>query len=233
MTSHHVVFVRYSGGKLKEMEDDALATLIRNSTHQDYSIRVIDNWTRREPLTALWNRTMRESDAPVVTYLNSDCWVGPGWDVAILAAFATDDHVTIACAAPHANMGEQTVPSTAGTPMGHDQDELARIARNCRVLWPCQVRDARIYGFCLSVRRSAWAVLGGFDESIPLYGADDEFCQRARDAGWRTVCVMDAYCWHQGEASSRVAQAAGRINLEEEREKGRRLFAAKERPSTQ
>ena len=221
LPSHEIVVIRYSGGKLRAMEDDVLAAVTRNSHASYYALRVIDNWDANRPLTEVWNRAIREACADVVTLLNSDCWVAPSWDVAVLRAVTEDPRIAIA--APLANVGAESgdAPDTSDP----SQASLARAAKLCAEKWPGKVRDARIYGFCLSVRKSSWVALNGFDERIPLYGADDEFRMRAVKAGRRAVVVMDAYCWHKGEASARVAQAAGRMDLDLERARGRKLFA--------
>lgn len=219
--SHLVAFVRYSGGKLRELEDAALAALARSSMLKSWSLDVIDNWDVNDPLTSIWQRVMRDSRHDLVTYLNSDCFVAPRWDVETVHAFARD--MTIGASGPSANMGAQTAGPEIGDVADPTPEALVRASQRC-AQFAGQVRDCRIYGFCLTIRRAAWQDVGGFNLAIPLYGADDEFCARLRARAWRTVAVLGAYCWHKGEASARVAEAAGRLRLAEERERGQRLY---------
>jgi GT2 family glycosyltransferase len=52
------------------------------------------------------------------------------------------------------------------------------------------------------VRRSAWEQLGGFDESMYLYGDDLDFCFRARRNGWKVWLAADAEFVHIGGGST-------------------------------
>jgi N-acetylglucosaminyl-diphospho-decaprenol L-rhamnosyltransferase len=52
------------------------------------------------------------------------------------------------------------------------------------------------------VRRATWEQLGGFDESIYLYGDDLDFCFRARRSGWKVWLTPDAEFLHIGGGST-------------------------------
>jgi GT2 family glycosyltransferase len=56
--------------------------------------------------------------------------------------------------------------------------------------------------FCLAMRRDAWEAIGSLDES---YGVgtleDDDYCMRARRAGFRLLCAEDVLVHHFGEGS--------------------------------
>lgn len=55
----------------------------------------------------------------------------------------------------------------------------------------------------LMVRRSAWAAVGGFDESFfPIWFEDVDFCKRLHDAGFRIVFLPEAAARHQGGHSA-------------------------------
>lgn len=217
-----VCFVRYSGGAIKGMEDAALATLCANTHAHDWSLRMVDNWDAREPLAALWNRVIDESTNPYVCLLNSDCFVGPGWDVGVLAALSQK---TVGAVGPYANQGQQCAPDGIADGDGTAPGQLTRMARLCRERFAGQIRDARLYGFCLTVARTAWRAAGGFDPAVPLYGNEEIFLERMKAKGWRAVIAQDSFAWHVGEASARVAQFAGRISVDAERERGRMALA--------
>jgi N-acetylglucosaminyl-diphospho-decaprenol L-rhamnosyltransferase len=54
-----------------------------------------------------------------------------------------------------------------------------------------------VSGAVLMCRRTAWQVLGGFDEEYPLYYEDIDLCRRARLAGWQVWLVPEVSALHQ------------------------------------
>ena len=57
----------------------------------------------------------------------------------------------------------------------------------------------RLMGFCLAFRREVLDKIGGFDGSFGKYGfEDDDFCWRARLAGFRLGIARDAFVHHYG-----------------------------------
>ena len=222
---HEVLFVRYSGGALKPMEDAALAQLCAATELPDWSVRVLDNWTRNENLSVIWNELIGESRAIHVTLLNSDCFVAPGWDAPILAAMHA--HPRIGAAGPCANQGPQAQlqPGNVSLPGAlPSPGELARAARLCREQNAGIVKDVHPYGFCLTLRREAWLDAGKFNPEIPLYGNEDDLLRRMRARAWRTAVIGDSYAWHRGGASAAVAARAGRLDIEAARAAGRKAL---------
>ena len=75
--------------------------------------------------------------------------------------------------------------------------------------------------FCAMIRRTAWEQLGGVDE---IYQAgsfeDDDFCLRARLAGYRLVVVTNAFVFHEGGRTF----ATNRVNLGELFARNQRIF---------
>jgi N-acetylglucosaminyl-diphospho-decaprenol L-rhamnosyltransferase len=68
-------------------------------------------------------------------------------------------------------------------------------------------------GAFLMVRRDVWNRLGGFDESFhPLWFEDVDFCERARQLGYRFVFTPEAAARHAG-AHSISQLAAGQRQL--------------------
>ena len=59
----------------------------------------------------------------------------------------------------------------------------------------------------LLVRRDVWDQLGGFDQAMPLFRDDVDFCWRAHAAGHRVRVVTDAVVYHL-EATARNRRAA-------------------------
>jgi N-acetylglucosaminyl-diphospho-decaprenol L-rhamnosyltransferase len=61
-------------------------------------------------------------------------------------------------------------------------------------------------GAALLIRMTAFADVGGFDESFFMYSEETDLCRRIRERGWRILFCPDAVFVHVGAAST--AQAA-------------------------
>jgi GT2 family glycosyltransferase len=59
-----------------------------------------------------------------------------------------------------------------------------------------------VTGCCLMFKREVYSIIGGLDESFPLYYEDTDFCTRARKAGYKVLYVPDAKMWHKVSYSS-------------------------------
>jgi GT2 family glycosyltransferase len=53
-------------------------------------------------------------------------------------------------------------------------------------------------GFAFFVRRDVWEELGGFDQDLPDYGNEVEFCRRITKSGRRIVWTQKSYIHHLG-----------------------------------
>ncbi len=149
------------------------------------------------------NAGMRATSADVVVLLNSDTIVTPGWLDRILDAFAELPEVGIA--GPLSNAATlQSVPSLredgrwARNPLGpHLTPALAAalVAAESDRRLP---RFPFINGFCFAIRREVLNAVGEFDELLFAsgYGEENDFSQRAREAGFDLAIVDDAYVYH-------------------------------------
>jgi len=226
-----VIFVRFG---LPEMEQDALAQLVRATRTRDWGLRIVDNWGNPETLTQLWNRVMYEEavgGADVAVLLNSDCWVASGWDDAVLAAFASDPRIAVV--GPQCNTGPSTAPPEVKQPRRREKGwpecvDVDRAGARCAELAFGRIRDCEVFGHCYAVRLSTFLDLLGLrpelDAGYTLYGSEQALSKRIRAAGYRTVAALGAYCYHVGEASGRATASKGVIDLDAERARGRSLY---------
>lgn len=60
-----------------------------------------------------------------------------------------------------------------------------------------------VSGTAMWVRKEAWKKLGGFDQSLFMYGEDVELCYRANQLGWVVMVNPKAAVTHLGRASDR------------------------------
>ena len=82
----------------------------------------------------------------------------------------------------------------------------------------------RLMGFCLLIRREVIDQIGLMDERFGIGNfEDDDYCRRARDAGWRLVVSQDAFIHHFGH---RTFDAAG-IDLNALLDRNRQIYDEK------
>jgi len=136
-----------------------------------------------------------------VILLNSDTEVTPGWLESLMRCLASDD--SIATATPWSNNGEiVSIPVFCqNTPPPTDAVTVAQVIRTCG--HPVYPALPTAVGFCMAISRKALDRIGVFDEATfgRGYGEENDYCQRAEQAGLRNVLCDDAYVVHHGAAS--------------------------------
>ncbi|RLT39122.1 MAG: glycosyltransferase, partial [Chloroflexi bacterium] len=165
------------------------------------------------------NRGLRHSRASFVVLLNSDTIVTPGWLDRLIACAESDSNIGIV--GPLSNTASyQSIPAlSAGgdwaenpLPAGYDVDRWAEeIAARSPRLYPAM---PLLNGFCLLIRRAVIEAIGYFDEDAfgAGYGEENDYCLRARAAGWGLALADDAYVFH---AQSRSYSHSRRLELSE------------------
>lgn len=138
-----------------------------------------------------------------VVLLNNDTEVAGDWLDRLLACAASDPR--IATVTPFSNNGSicsypwpESGSEVAVGPGVAAMDALFAEANAGLCLdLPTGV------GFCLYIRRAAWAEVGPFDvERFGAgYGEECDFCRRVAKAGWRNVIAADVFVYHQGSVS--------------------------------
>ncbi len=167
------------------------------------------------------NAGLRAAGGTVVVLLNSDTVVTAGWLDALLRAFDADPRCAVV--GPLSNTASwQSVPllSEGGDwasnplPEGVTVDEAGRMVAGRRAVHPAL---PFINGFCFAIRREALDAVGPLDEAnFPEgYGEENDWCVRARIAGWTLRVADDCYVWHaqsksfSHERRLRLAERAG------------------------
>lgn len=147
------------------------------------------------------NRAMAASRGDVIL-LNSDTIPAGRWYERLNACAASD--ARIATATPFSNNAE--ICSFPGFCRNNPPPEAPElVARAVAEAGPPEYPDLPTgVGFCLFIRGEALRRLGPFDTRFGRgYGEENDFCMRARAAGWRNVLCDDAYVVHLGGRSFR------------------------------
>lgn len=172
------------------------------------------------------NRGLRASTAPHVVLLNSDTIVPALWLEKLLECMYSGDDIGIV--GPLSNAASwQSVPerfNKAGgwavneLPPGYNVDEFSELVYlKSKAQFP---RVDFVNGFCLMISRKVLEALGYLDEeSFPQgYGEENDYCLRARDAGFELAIADQCYVYHAksksfGSASRKTLAAQGRTAL--------------------
>lgn len=176
---------------------------------------IVKHAARNQGFVRNCNWGMEESTAELLILLNSDTMVSPGWVDRFVAAFASDPAIGIASPisnfAPH--MRIEMVPGMSHLDMQEVLDQAG----------PPQYPDITTpEGFCFGVSRACMAAIGYFDLVFDDgYGEESDYCMRAKHAGFRTVCIDDAYIYHRGRASFGVDRRDALM------ERNRQIFLAR------
>jgi GT2 family glycosyltransferase len=164
------------------------------------------------------NHGMRLADTDVVL-LNSDTEVTGGWLQNLMVCLDSD--TSIATATPWSNNGEiVSIPKfCVANPAPPNPDAIAATINSCGQ--PSYPPMPTAVGFCMAISLRAIKQIGLFDEATfgRGYGEENDFCQRAEQAGMRNVLCDDTYVVHHGGASF------GPLGLKPDEESMQRLLA--------
>lgn len=146
------------------------------------------------------NHGMRLAGTDVVL-LNSDTEVAGGW-LQYLADCLKSDR-SIATATPWSNNGEiVSIPEfCVANPAPKNLHAIASTIASCGD--PVYPKMPTAVGFCMAISWFAIERVGLFDEVTfgRGYGEENDFCQRAEQAGMSNVLCDNAYVVHHGGAS--------------------------------
>ncbi len=150
------------------------------------------------------NSGLRRSTARHVVLLNSDTIVTAGWLEGLVKCAESSQSIGIV--GPLSNAASwQSVPDVFEAtgkfavnelPVGLEVDDAARLVRSLATL--AYPRTPFVNGFCFLIKRAVLERLGLFDEvTFPEgYGEENDYCLRARAAGFELAIADDVYVYH-------------------------------------
>jgi len=160
-----------------------LASICPQGAIQD--VRLLQNETN-EGFPKGMNRGIRASSAPYVCLLNNDLRFTPGWLEELLAV--AENHPEIGVVNPES--------STFGNlpPAGMSLEAYAQQLRAAHGLY---TEMGICIGFCLLIKRAVLDRLGGLSEEVErIFFEDEDFCMRAKQAGFLCVVAEASYVFH-------------------------------------
>jgi GT2 family glycosyltransferase len=170
------------------------ATLIRHDTAQGYTLAA--------------NAGLRTVTAPFCVLLNSDTVVTESWLDRMMDPMRHDNRVGLI--GPMSNTASwQSAPEQIVNgdwaenvlPDGLSPDDMARLLAKGSSRRPVPV--GFLNGFCLLIRQAVIEEIGYFDDVTfrAGYGEENDYCIRARKAGWKLQVAEDAYVFHNQSRS--------------------------------
>jgi GT2 family glycosyltransferase len=153
--------------------------------------------------------------------LNSDCIVTGDWLKGLKEPLLEDRGIGLIGPVTNSAGNEQRIFTTGTTP-----DEIFEEGRT----WVGNSAGARFETemlgfFCVALRRDVLDRVGMLDEGFRLgFYEDDDYCIRARQAGYRLICAEDVFVFHRGGATFGRKAATGVRKLMKE---NRRRLALK------
>jgi GT2 family glycosyltransferase/glycosyltransferase involved in cell wall biosynthesis/SAM-dependent methyltransferase len=165
------------------------------------AVRVITNPENRGFVRSV-NAGMRFSNNDVIL-LNSDTIVTEGWaDKIRTCAYSAPDIATVT---PFTNNGTIcSIPEFCRenrVPQGFTIDGFGRFVEELSFRHYPSIPTA--VGFCMFIRRNVLVSLGFFDEDAFDWGycEENDFCMRAKRAGYTNRLCDDTFVYHKGESS--------------------------------
>jgi N-acetylglucosaminyl-diphospho-decaprenol L-rhamnosyltransferase len=149
---------------------------------------------------AATNHGVAAGGGDVILLLNNDAFCRPDFLEHLVTSF--DDERVGAVAPLTVRSDERTIDSVGLT---LDVTLAPFIRLNGRPIEEATFRRPILLspgGGADAYRRSAWIEAGGFDESLPFYGADLDLGLRIRSLGWTAVAAPDAVAVHLRSATS-------------------------------
>jgi GT2 family glycosyltransferase/Tfp pilus assembly protein PilF len=171
-------------------------------------VRVIFNRENRG-FAAGNNQALAIARGDAVVLLNNDTIVTPGWLRRMLAVLRR--HPDTGVVGPMSNRvsGPQLVDVPYPSHESHaSRQEITAFAESWSVAHNAQSTEVgRTVGFCLLARREVVERIGGLDERFGSGNfEDDDFCIRARLAGFRIRIAQDVFVHHTGSQTFKGAK---------------------------
>ena len=180
--------------------DRRILPMLREYTAAHNNVTLIEN-ERNLGYTGSINKALKLTKGHVVL-LNSDIRLPNLWLERLMTPIILQEHV--ASATPFTNSGEIcSFPEFCRNNklfLGKSVDEIDEAFAK---IVPAYTTIPTGVGFCMAINRKAIEKVGLYDEKnfAMGYGEENDWCQRAREKGFRNVVVENLFVYHQHGAS--------------------------------
>jgi GT2 family glycosyltransferase len=185
---------------------------------QDFPwVRLIQN-KKNDGYGAAANLAIASCSENYILLLNCDTLLQPG-TLQVLSNYL-DQHQQVAIVGPALLNFDETrqaswYPFPAPLQVLRRETSLSKIGRDHLANHPTDSPRAVpwVLGAALTIRRSAFESVGGFDEAFFMYYEEVDLCYRLKRSGWEIHFAPAAAVYHVGGASTRQQQTTMTIQL--------------------
>jgi GT2 family glycosyltransferase/cytochrome c-type biogenesis protein CcmH/NrfG len=170
------------------------------------------------------NQGISIANGNYILIMNNDVVVTRGWLENLISHIDSDKHMGIV--APMSNYASGAQLLKGADKLYSNEDELQKFAEYIyRVNMGRRFEIPHVTGLCMLIKREVIDKIGGFDERFsPGNFEDDDFCLRAKLAGFKIAIAEDVFIHHFG---SKSFTAEGVEKFKEILERNRKLFIEK------
>lgn len=149
------------------------------------------------------NQGLAIAQGEVLVLLNNDTIVTPGWLEGLTAPLLADKSIGLTGPVSNRVSGAQQIPTSYA-----DDEAMLQFARTWTAQSAGQIQSAnRLVGFCLAFRRDVLEAIGGLDEKFGSGNfEDDDFCLRAKFAGFSSRIARGVFIHHTGSQTFKGAK---------------------------
>ncbi|QMV40774.1 glycosyltransferase family 2 protein [Cohnella cholangitidis] len=217
MNKTSIIIPTYNG---RELLRDCIYT-IKQYTNEPYEIIVVDNGStdgtldicRQEGISfvslpgnagfpAACNKGLKVASGDTLLLLNNDVLVAKNWLRNMLACLYSREDIGIVGPLTNYASGRQQIDM----PYTHLEDMANQLNEPDPGKW---MEIDRIVGLCFLFKRELMERIGLLDERYsPGHYEDDDYCYRAKIAGYQLRIAGDVFVFHHGNASFRQQEAS-------------------------
>ncbi len=192
---------------------------IRKHTKKPYEIIVIDNASRdgtveylkaQKDIRAIFNEEnlgfpagcnqgVEIAKGEYVVLLNNDVIVSDNWLEGLIECAESSPQIGIVGPMSNRISGYQLETNVSYKKLSQVPDFAAKYRRRNRKRWS---ESPRVAGFCMLIKRDLLEKIGGLDVAFGIGNCeDDDYCLRARLAGYKVAIAGDVFIHHFGSKS--------------------------------
>jgi len=143
------------------------------------------------------NAGLRAADGAYMVLLNNDTIVTDGWLTKLVQAAESDETVGLVGPLTNHSKGAQLLERREFGDRREIEEYAERVASRNAGQW--RVTNG-LAGFCMLIKREVVERIGYLDERFGIGNfEDDDYCVRARQAGFDLLIAMDCFIYHFGE----------------------------------